>query len=227
MNYRLLLFYAIVGFCPLLVSGQNNTVTSGAAVSPANRKISYSIGQVFYRTNQSASHILREGLQQPYKAPSPLYSHVIPTYLGTSGASLSALNRKLSYTIGQPFYIVKSGSGGKVRDGIQQPLLSPVMLNLHLFIEGFYQGGGVMADILGGGICDSIRVELHDPMSPTSIIYSTSTLLSIYGNAHVNIPPALRGEYYYVVIRHRNTIETWSKFPIHMTSASTLNLKTN
>lgn len=227
MNYRLYILYAIVGFMPLLVSGQNNTLSSGASVTAANRKVSYSIGQVFYQTYQSSAHILREGLQQPYTPPSPMFSHVIPTYLGTSGTSLSALNRKLSYTIGQPFYTLKSGSGGKVRDGIQQPMLSPVMLNLHLFIEGFYQGGGVMAEILGNGMCDSIRVELHDPMSPSSIIYTTSTLLSIYGNAHVNIPPALRGEYYYVVIRHRNTIETWSKFPIHMTSSSILNLKTN
>jgi hypothetical protein len=225
MNFRLLIFYAIVGFCPQLVSGQNNTVTSGTSITTGNRKISYTIGQVFSRRSQSATRIIREGLQQPY-TPS-LYSHVLPTYFGTSGASVSALNRKLSYTIGQPFYAFKSGSGGKVRDGIQQPLLSPVMLNLHLFIEGFYQGGGVMAEILGGGICDSIRVELHDPMSPSSIIYSTATLLTIHGTAHVSLPPVLRGDFYYVVIRHRNAIETWSKFPIYMTASSTLNLKTN
>lgn len=206
---------------------QNGAVSTGTTLSADNRKISYSIGQPFYHVYQSNTGIVREGLQQPYTPINPLYAHVIPTYLGTSGTSLSAVNRKLSYTIGQPFYTLKSGSTGKIRDGIQQPLLTPVMLDLHLYIEGFYLGGGMLAEVLGNGICDSIRVELHDPMSPSSIIYSTTSLLSIYGNASLNIPPAFRGNFYYVVIRHRNSIETWSKLPIHMTSSSTFNLKTN
>ena len=206
---------------------QNSTVSTGTTLSAGNRKISYSIGQAFYNLSQSTSGIVREGLQQPYTPVNALFSHVIPTYLGTSGTSVTALNRKLSYTVGQPFYTLKSGSTGKVRDGIQQPLLSPVMLNLHLYIEGFYLGGGMLAEVLGNGICDSIQVELHDPMSPSSIIYSATSLLSVYGNAKLNIPPAFRGNYYYVVIRHRNSIETWSKFPIHMTAFSTFNLKTN
>lgn len=210
-----------------MLLAQNGTVSTGTTLTGGNRKISYSIGQSFYNVHQSTSGIVREGLQQPYTPISPLYAHIIPTYLGTSGISLTALNRKLSYTVGQPFYTMKSGSTGKVRDGIQQPLLTPVMLNLHLYIEGFYLGSGVLAEVLGNGICDSIRVELHDPMSPTSVIYSTTSLLSIYGNASLNIPPAFRGNFYYVVIRHRNSIETWSKLPIHMTASSTFNLKTN
>ena len=210
-----------------MLLAQNGAVSTGTTLTAGNRKISYSIGQAFYNVHQSTAGIVREGLQQPYNPVNALFSHVIPTYLGTSGASVTALNRKLSYTVGQPFYTLKSGSTGKIRDGIQQPLLSPVMLNLHLYIEGFYLGGGMLAEVLGNGICDSIQVELHDPMSPSSIIYSATSLLSVYGNAKLNIPPAFRGNYYYVVIRHRNSIETWSKFPIHMTAFSTFNLKTN
>lgn len=224
-------YYAIVFICFIVVSNvliaQNNPVSTGTTLTAGNRKISYSIGQPFYHVYQSATGKIREGLQQPYSPPPQIYSHIIPTYLGTSGTSLASLNRKLSYTLGQPFYAMKSGSNGKVRDGIQQPLLSPVMLNLHLYIEGFYLGGGMLAEILGNGICDTIRVELHDPMSPSSIIYSATSLLTVQGNANLHLPPALRGNYYYVVIRHRNSIETWSKLPIYMTASSTFNLKTN
>ncbi len=143
----------------------------------------------------------------------------------STGTSLAVGNRKISCSIGQPFYAFKSGSNGKVRDGIQQPL--PVMLNVHLYIEGFYLGGGMLAEVLGNGICDSIRVELHDPLSPSTIIYAGICLLSVQGNARLILPPALRGDSYYVVIRHRNSIETWSKLPIYMTASSTFNLKTN
>lgn len=224
-------YYAIVFICFIVVSNvliaQNSPVSTGTTLTSGNRKISYSIGQPFYHVYQSATGKIREGLQQPYIPPPQIYAHIIPTYLGTSGTSLTALNRKLSYTVGQPFYTMKTGSSGKVRDGIQQPLLSPVMLNLHLYIEGFYLGGGMLAEILGNGICDTIRVELHDPMSPSSIIYSATSLLTVQGNANLHLPPALRGNYYYVVIRHRNSIETWSKLPIYMTASSTFNLKTN
>lgn len=210
-----------------LLLAQNGAVSTGNSLAGGNRKISYSMGQPFYNVYQSTSGKIREGLQQPYASAPQIYSHIIPTYLGTSGTSVTTLNRKLSYTVGQPFYTLKTGSNGKVRDGIQQPLLSPVMLNLHLYIEGFYLGGGMLADVLGNGICDSIRVELHDPMSPSTIIYSANSLLSVQGNARLVLPPAFRGDYYYVVIRHRNSIETWSKLPIYMTASSIFNLKTN
>lgn len=206
--------------------GQSNSVSTGASLESGNRKISYSIGQVFYQTQIASTRIIRQGLQQPVPRPVTVYEKVLSTYLGTSGTSLQAGSRKLSYTIGQPFYAFKSAATGKVRDGIQQPLLSPVLLNLHLYIEGFYQGAGVLAEVIGGGYSDTLRVELRDPLSPASIVYTGTTLLNIYGNAHISFPPSLRGEAYYVVIRHRNSIETWSKYPLVMSNLTTLNLKT-
>ena len=133
-------YYALIFVCLLSISevliAQNGAVSTGISLIGGDRKISYSIGQPFYHVYQAASGRIREGLQQPILPPAQIYSHIIPTYLGTSGTSLSAMNRKISYTLGQPFYEMKSGSNGKVRDGIQQPLLAPVMLNLHLYIEG-------------------------------------------------------------------------------------------
>lgn len=209
------------------VVAQRNVISSGNSITGGNKKVSYSVGQAFYQHYQSSTGKLNEGLQQPNISPSPLFSHVIPTYLGSSGASISSLNRKLSYSIGQPFYTFKASNSGKVRDGVQQPLLAPIMMSLHLNIQGFYQGSGTLAAVLSGEISDSIQVELHDAISPSSIIYSKTTLLSVLGNASVIIPPALRGNYFYVVIRHRNSIETWSKLPIQMTASTVFNLKSN
>ncbi len=227
MHRRLFLVLLFLGFCPFIGLAQSNTVSAGSTLTGGGRKLSYSVGQVFYQVKSASEGRIREGLQQIVVPPTTAYFHTIPTFLGSSGTSFTGSQRKISYTVGQPFYILKTGVGGKVRDGIQQPLLSPVMLNINLYIEGFYQGGGLLAEVLGGGISDTIKVELHDPMSPSSIVYSADALLNIWGGSHVNIPPSLRGEYYYVVIRHRNSIETWSKLPIHMTTLSLLNFATN
>ena len=223
---RIRLFQFIFLCCSISAYGQNNPVSTGASLQSGNRKISYSIGQPFYQSQHSPTRIIRQGLQQPVPRPETVYEKILSTYLGTSGTSLQASSRKLSYTIGQPFYAMKSSSAGKVRDGIQQPLLGPVFMNLHLYIEGFYQGSGMLAEVIGGGYSDSISVELRDPLSPTSVIFSGTTLLNVFGNAHISFPPALRGMAYYVVIKHRNSIETWSKLPLVMSNMTTLNLKT-
>ena len=128
-KYCTVIFIGCMVLCNVLLA-QNGAVSTSTTLTGGNRKISYSIGQPFYNVHQSSSGIVREGLQQPYTPVNPLYAHIIPTYLGTSGISVTALNRKLSYTVGQPFYTIKSGSTGKVRDGIQQPLLTPVIYRM-------------------------------------------------------------------------------------------------
>jgi hypothetical protein len=38
-----------------------------------------------------------------------------------SGGNATGTNGKVSYSVGQPFYITKTGSNGSVADGVQQP----------------------------------------------------------------------------------------------------------
>jgi hypothetical protein len=64
--------------------------------------------------------------------------------------------------------------------------------------------------------CDSITVELHDVVSPYSAIASTSlrVLLHTDGTSQVIFPGTVFNNSYYLVIRHLNSIETWSKNPV-------------
>ena len=101
--------------------------------------------------------------------------------------------------------------------------ISQSLLNLHAFIEGFMNGSGTMEPILyNNGLntsptaCDSIIVELHASNSPYNTIYTTKVLLNTNGNATANFPAAAAGNSYYIAIRTRNGLETWSKQPVLM-----------
>jgi hypothetical protein len=95
---------------------------------------------------------------------------------------------------------------------------SGITLNLKLFIEGFYIGGGFMQAVLDPinypSVCDSITVELHESTSPFQIIHSVSGTVSTSGMGNFVFPGSSIGNSYYIVVRNRNAIETWSKFPI-------------
>jgi YVTN family beta-propeller protein len=98
--------------------------------------------------------------------------------------------------------------------------------NLKLFIEGYYSGGGLMQPVLfnaGASLmntsCDSITIELHDPFT-FNTIFTNRVMLNTSGIATVNYPHSISGGNYYIVVRTRNTIETWSKLPVTFNSSS-------
>ncbi len=99
-------------------------------------------------------------------------------------------------------------------------------LYIKAFIEGLYLGSSTMTaapynadNITPDTIADTITIELHSPVSPNNLVYSERTLLSIHGMAHITVPCGL--DTAYVVVRHRNSIETWSANPIVMNHPST------
>lgn len=142
--------------------------------------------------------------------------------IASAGKDISGSNGNVSFTVGQPFFVTKTGSTGKVRDGIQQPYVSPSgVLNVFVFLQGFYQPGNTpLIEILGPGICDTITVNLHAGSAPYAKLYSKKVLLSSSGTASLPVPSSLLGSSYFISIQHRNSIETWSKQPV-MLGAST------
>ncbi|NVN96730.1 hypothetical protein HXX01_00550 [Candidatus Nomurabacteria bacterium] len=68
----------------------------------------------------------------------------------------------------------------------------------------------------GENIADSIQVEIHQNTFPFSKIgNSFATTLNTNGNIELSIPSSYSGSYY-VVVKHRNSIETWSAIPISL-----------
>jgi hypothetical protein len=62
--------------------------------------------------------------------------------------------------------------------------------------------------------CDIFTMELRSALVPSSILFSANGTLSTTGMSSFQIPVSLLGNSYYVVVHHRNSIETWSKFPV-------------
>ena len=98
---------------------------------------------------------------------------------------------------------------------------NPFTFNLKVFIDALYFGSGQMVPFLfNSGIsadptaCDTITLELHHAVLTDSIVTSVKTILHKNGSASISLPGGLYNKSYYVAIRHRNTIETWSKNPL-------------
>lgn len=94
-------------------------------------------------------------------------------------------------------------------------------LNIKAFLQGYYIGGHEMAAVLHNAALhsdplatDSIEIRLYSSISPYNLVYSRNALLKTNGTASMNFPPSMNGELVYIAIRHRNSLETWSKTPV-------------
>ncbi len=67
-------------------------------------------------------------------------------------------------------------------------------------------------------ICDTITVALANSTSPYAIVYTSKGVINTNGQGTFNFPSAAANIPYYLIIRHRNSIETWSKNPVTLSS---------
>jgi subtilisin-like proprotein convertase family protein len=102
-----------------------------------------------------------------------------------------------------------------------------VSLNLKVLIQGLYSGNGHMnpalytAEMSANPVAsDSVTVELHNTTSPFAQVMSAKGIMNNSGNVTLVFPSSVSGNSYYLAIRHRNSIETWSKNPVLFTSPS-------
>lgn len=96
-----------------------------------------------------------------------------------------------------------------------------VTLNLKAYIEGYYIGSGFMQPVLlneGIGssttITDDITIELHQAISPFTLAFTASSTMATDGTISCTFPAAAYGNTYYIVLKHRSGLTTWSKNPI-------------
>ncbi|MBK7762886.1 MAG: VCBS repeat-containing protein [Bacteroidetes bacterium] len=102
------------------------------------------------------------------------------------------------------------------------------LLNIKLFFQGFYIGSNMMTPVLFNAgvtgntlLADSIEVELHNIASPFAMVASFKTTLHTDGIVNLNCG-SLSG-IYYLVIKHRSSITTWSSSYITLNSSTPAN----
>jgi len=69
-------------------------------------------------------------------------------------------------------------------------------------IEGFYNGTSMVSD--------TVNVELRNTSSPFALVDQTKILLDNSGQGSGSFQNAVNGTPYFIVVKHRNALETWS-----------------
>jgi hypothetical protein len=111
-------------------------------------------------------------------------------------------------------------------------------LELTAFIEGFYDNstGLLRPGLLNCGILhaqdvqsDSVTIELHSSSNTAIVAATFKTILHSNGKAYClfSLSGGLVGNSYYIVVKHRNAIETWSSNPVVISSRTAYNFSDN
>jgi len=81
---------------------------------------------------------------------------------------------------------------------------SSLALNLKALIQGFYD------PVTNKMVKDSVRIYLRNATSPYSIVDASLSILDSNGNGNFTFSNAVNSVLYYIVVKHRNGLETWS-----------------
>jgi hypothetical protein len=132
---------------------------------------------------------------------------------------INGLNASTKYYFRVKAVNSAGSSSYSVTDSIQT--INTINLSFNLFLEGLYLGNGKMttspfnADgVSPQNIADTINIELHDTSGLFMNVYTTKALLDTSGLCTINIPSTLTNNWFYLAIKHRNSIETWSANPV-------------
>ena len=153
----------------------------------------------------------------------PIYSKsqsISAQVMASTGGYGTNATGSLSFTIGETNTQTLSSATHMLTQGFQQPFELNI-LNVKAFLQGYYVGSGQMQDVLFNQgeyvnpslIADSITVELRNPISPYALAFQTKSTMKQDGNLNIK-GLGVMGQSYYIVLRHRNSIETWSANPI-------------
>lgn len=101
-----------------------------------------------------------------------------------------------------------------------------VALNLKVFIQGYYASASTMTPVLmneqvstSSTDVDLINIELHQSVSPYALVDTKTAMLHTNGTCSSSFN-ASSGSYY-VVVKHRSGLETWSANPVSLSSTPT------
>ena len=117
--------------------------------------------------------------------------------------------------------------------GNDSSVSTTITLNITAFLEGLYLGSSTMtaapnnADgLTSNSIADTITIVLHDKSTFDSV-YAVTGTISTSGLASFTLPGSFQGEAFYVAIKHRNSIETWSADTIVMNNITSYDFSNN
>ena len=107
-------------------------------------------------------------------------------------------------------------------DNIRLTTATTVTLNLKAYLEGFYSGSGTMKAVANPSglplLCDTITLQLMNSSSPYAMAYTMTGLLQTNGTCTFPVPLGAFNNSYYLNVKHRNSLDTWSALPVSFAS---------
>ncbi|MEZ5047461.1 MAG: GEVED domain-containing protein [Chitinophagaceae bacterium] len=123
---------------------------------------------------------------------------------------------------------------GETEDYFVEIVPGNATLSLTAFIQGYYAGSNTQQAVLvNQGIstnptdCDDITVELHDATAPYAVAATFTGVLQTNGTISCTFPNTVVGNSYYIVLVHRNSVQTWSAAPVLMSTNTSYNFSTS
>ncbi|MBL7766853.1 MAG: LamG domain-containing protein [Chitinophagaceae bacterium] len=116
--------------------------------------------------------------------------------------------------------------------GMIQP--SYATLNVKAFIQGFYEDNEQMRSVLNNQgqsnpttDADTVQVNLHEANSPYNMAHTFTGILQTDGTITCTYPSSVSGQLYYIALKHRNSVETWSAAPVLLSPVSIYDFSTS
>lgn len=103
---------------------------------------------------------------------------------------------------------------------IDNDISANTIVNLKLFIEGYYDSGSMMQPVMHNQDfvspitnVENITVELRDVNFPYGILHTTTAMLKTDGTVQCTYESAPNG-LFYIAVKTRNALQTWSSSPV-------------
>jgi hypothetical protein len=186
------------------VPGSPGLITGPAAYIPGTAGVTYSVGEI------------------------PGAVSYIWSYSGT-GVTINGTGRNVtldfsSVATGGQLKVSGQNGCGSGTESLLALSEETKTLNIKVYLEGFYKASGGMVkvqgcndgensfDMFSGTISDTLTVQLAQTNEPYLTKYTLhGAPLNTDGTITLNSVPASLSDNYYIVIKHRNHIETWSQ----------------
>lgn len=140
-------------------------------------------------------------------------------YSWSTSATTQSIN--VSPTVNSVYLV--SDPNNCLKDTFNITIVPPVTITLHILLEGLYAGNESMYPLLkNSGMSedltdvDTVTILLYEPSGLSIPFSSASGILKTNGTVMVTFPKPIPSSSYYIVVKHKSSIETWSKTPVYI-----------
>jgi hypothetical protein len=206
---------SVSGLAPVMVSVVQEGATATLLVSPPVQNVG----------NQAGTSVFDVTSNTDWSAESDaLWCTVTPS--GSGNGAVTAIYTENPAYLSRTAHITVTVSGIATVEVVLEQSGADTLLTITLLPEGLFNGSGLnkaqngTGDQFTGNIADQVTIEVHSSVTPYELVVPAIPAdLSTLGVAIAVLPASLNG-LYYIAIKHRNSIETWSETPVLFGSGS-------